>query len=84
MDIYIPLCQRNQQQLLALIIRGARQVGKSWAVEHFGHQYFDSIVVADFEKRPELKHCFHNLDPKCVLERLVFYLKKHEISSIEY
>lgn len=58
-----------------LIIRGARQVGKSWSIKDFGDKNFDSVVVADFEKYPDLKNCFHSLELKFILERLEFYLK---------
>lgn len=59
-----------------LIVRGARQVGKSWSITDFGRKNFKSVVIADFEKRPELKNCFHTLEPKLMIDRLEFYLKQ--------
>lgn len=59
-----------------LIMRGARQVGKSWSITDFGHKNFDVVAIADFEKKPELKHCFHTLEPEKMIERLEFYLKQ--------
>jgi predicted AAA+ superfamily ATPase len=41
-----------------LIVRGARQVGKTWSVEQFGRAEFKSLVKIDFEKRPTLKPLF--------------------------
>ena len=45
-----------------VLLRGARQVGKSTAVRHLGKQ-FDSYVEINFEKQPEYKKLFQgNLD----------------------
>lgn len=40
-----------------LLLRGARQVGKSTAVRHLG-ETFDNFVEINFEKQPEYKHVF--------------------------
>ncbi len=45
-----------------LLVRGARQVGKSWAVRHLGES-FESFVEINFEKNPDFKRLFsQNLD----------------------
>ena len=41
-----------------LLLRGARQVGKSTAVRHLG-ETFDNFVEINFEKQPEYKKVFH-------------------------
>lgn len=41
-----------------LIVRGARQVGKTWTVEQFGRAEFDTLVKIDFERRPDLRPLF--------------------------
>lgn len=54
-----------------LIIRGARQVGKTWLVEHFLASHFDRTIKIDLEKRRDLHGIFDgNLDPKKVLSLL--------------
>lgn len=54
-----------------LIIRGARQVGKTWLVEHFLAGHFDRAVKIDLEKRRDLHGIFEgNLDPKKILSLL--------------
>jgi predicted AAA+ superfamily ATPase len=54
-----------------LIIRGARQVGKTWLVENFLAKQFDSFVKIDLEKRRDLHTYFEgNLDPKAILAYL--------------
>ncbi|PCI95947.1 hypothetical protein COB11_00675 [Candidatus Aerophobetes bacterium] len=48
---------------LPLLLRGARQVGKSYIVEKFGKEHFDNYVVINFEQYPEYTKCFSSLDP---------------------
>ena len=49
---------KNSPTRKPLIIRGARQIGKSWAVEHFGSEYYLNVHVINFEKRPEFNSVF--------------------------
>ena len=54
-----------------LIIRGARQVGKTWLVEEFAARQFPAFVKVDFEERGDLHFLFEgNLEPRFVLESL--------------
>lgn len=61
---------KTHPQRLPLLVRGARQVGKSYAVEKFGKENFDSLVVANFEFQPELASCFDTLDPVRIIAKL--------------
>ena len=54
---------KNSTNLKPLLLRGARQVGKSCAVQHLG-KTFDYYIEVNFEKRPEMKDVFariHNV-----------------------
>ena len=54
-----------------LIVRGARQVGKTWLVEKAAVDGFESMVKVDLEKRRDLHvHFGDNLDPKAILRHL--------------
>ncbi len=54
---------------MPLLIRGARQVGKSFIIEKFGKENFVQTVTVNFELKPSLKDCFRDLDPqKIILE----------------
>lgn len=54
-----------------LIVRGARQVGKTWLVEHFAAKAFDSFVKIDLEKRRDLHSYFEDsLEPETILNYL--------------
>lgn len=49
---------RANKRQECLLIKGARQVGKSFIVDVFGKQAYASYVPIDFIKRPELKAVF--------------------------
>ncbi len=55
-----------------LLIRGARQVGKTWAISDFGKKHFPGRVHSfNFEKNPGLNQIFEvNLDPTRILNEL--------------
>jgi uncharacterized protein len=53
-----------------LLIRGARQVGKSSLVESFADQHFEHTVVVNFELEPELAACFENLQPSAICQAI--------------
>ncbi len=61
---------KNQPTRLPLIVRGARQVGKSFLINQFGQQEFAELQVVNFEKRPQLASCFQSIDPKDILREL--------------
>ncbi len=54
-----------------LLINGARQVGKSFAVETFGGAEYASFIKIDFVKQPELKSVFEgSLAPEDIYSRI--------------
>ena len=53
-----------------LLIRGARQVGKTYSVTRFGKEQFGNCVTVNFEERPELARCFETLIVDEILERI--------------
>lgn len=61
---------KERKDRLPLLLRGARQVGKSYIVEEFGKKAFRNIVIVNFEFRPELKQCFTTFDPVEIINKL--------------
>jgi hypothetical protein len=55
---------------MPLLLRGARQVGKSYTVERFGRENFEHCVVVNLEQRPEYKTCFETLDPMEIINSI--------------
>ncbi|MCD4740980.1 MAG: AAA family ATPase, partial [Desulfobacteraceae bacterium] len=61
-----------------LILRGARQVGKTWAVKKFAAQHLNNkIHIVDFEKHPDWHRIFEkNLDVQRIISELELLLNK--------
>ena len=53
-----------------LLIRGARQVGKSYSVKKFGKEDFENLVEINFEQNPKYKVCFDTLNPEKIIESI--------------
>lgn len=67
------LLWQQRSDFKPLIVRGARQVGKSHAIEEFGAAYFDKVVTINFEKKASLIEIFAgDFDVKNIVARLEF------------
>lgn len=64
---------KNHKERYPLIIRGARQVGKSYIVESFAKDNFKNTVTVNFEFQPQLKECFKSPDPLEIINRLQLF-----------
>ena len=53
-----------------LVLRGARQVGKTYLVETWGARHFKSVLKVDLERERDLHGLFSQPDPKRLLEEL--------------
>lgn len=63
------ICWKNDIDRKPLIIRGARQVGKTWLMQDFGKNYYDNYVYLNFDEEDELKSIFEvNKNPKRIIE----------------
>lgn len=54
-----------------MVMRGARQVGKTWLMKEFGQSYYESYVYFNFDEEDELKSIFEsNKNPHRIIELL--------------
>ena len=57
-----------------ILLKGARQIGKTWAMETFGQECFKYCVKFDFDKQQELKSVFQaTKDPQRLIKELTLY-----------
>lgn len=58
-----------------LIVRGARQVGKTYTISEFGREHFERCHQVNFERTPDARIFFEkDLDPKRIVKDLsLFY-----------
>ena len=62
-----------------LILRGARQVGKTWLLQEFGKTYYNKFVYVNFEETPSLKSIFMN---DFDIKRIISILEIHSQLTI--
>ena len=73
-DLYTELLHgKEHERRKPLLLRGARQVGKSWLVRELGRQ-FDYFIELNFETKKQYKEIFSTgLDAEIILERIRFF-----------
>lgn len=65
------LVWKEDPQRKPLILRGARQVGKTWLMQEFGKRYYANTVYFNFDEEDELKSIFKtNKNPERIIELL--------------
>ncbi len=57
----------NSNARKPLVIRGARQVGKTWLIRDLAHSQGRRLIELNFEKRPDLESLFSSNDPKEIM-----------------
>jgi len=50
-----------------LVIRGARQVGKTWLIRDLANSQKRQLIEINFEKRPDMESLFSSNDPKEII-----------------
>lgn len=54
-----------------MVLKGARQVGKTWLMKEFGRNYYQNYVYFNFDEEDELKSIFEkNKNPQRIIELL--------------
>ena len=67
------LCQwKEKKNRKPLIIRGARQVGKTWIMKEFGRTYFEHVIYISFDNNAHMRNVF---DMDFDIDRIVSALK---------
>ncbi len=71
-DIYSKLLQwKTSKRRKPLLLRGARQVGKTFILKEFGRHEYEKIAYFDFEESPDLEDIFSGkADPLRIIKDL--------------
>lgn len=67
----------HQEDRKPLVIRGARQVGKTWVVRYLAAKLKLDLLELNFERDPKLKTLFVDNDPQQTLLRLESFFNKN-------
>ena len=62
---------KNSADRKPLVLKGARQVGKTWLMKEFGRNCYNGFVYLNFDEEAELRSIFEkNKDPNRIIELL--------------
>lgn len=83
------LCRKIYQKLVewknckkkeCLVLKGARQVGKTTTIREFGRKEYESLIEMNFLEHPEQKAIFAGaLSSERILQNITLYLKEAKI-----
>ena len=77
---YLQNWKRTKKQE-CLFIKGARQVGKTYLVQQFGHAEYESFIEINFLKNPSLKGIFEgDLDANQIYKRITAFMPGIKLS----
>lgn len=76
-DIYRILTDwKKSDNRRPLLVRGARQTGKTYVVNDFGKNEFEDVIYLNFERNPEFKDIFNSNIPVEIIEKITLYTTK--------
>ena len=62
---------KSSEERKPMVLKGARQVGKTWLMKEFGQNYYNSFVYFNFDEEDELKSIFEtNKNPHRIIDLL--------------
>lgn len=62
---------KNDEERKPMVLKGARQVGKTWLMKEFGRSEYDNYVYFNFDEEDSLQHIFEsNKNPQRIVELL--------------
>ena len=71
---------KNTKQNECLLVKGARQIGKTFIIESFGKSNYKSFIEINFFENPELKKIFDgSLSAKDIYEKISLYIKNAKL-----
>lgn len=77
-DFYQKLLQwKGSAYRKPLVVRGARQVGKTYILNEFAKREYADFVYINFDEQPQFASIFkQDLDPDRIIKELNIYFKK--------
>jgi hypothetical protein len=81
-DIYSELREwKDSKVRRPLLIRGARQTGKTFIVKEFGEKEFNNLIYINFERNPEYRDIFDTFLPLEIIEKISLFTSKTPIQG---
>ena len=65
---------KDAEKRKPILLKGARQIGKTWAMEEFGKEFFEYTAKFDFDRQKELQSAFTvSKEPARIIKELALY-----------
>jgi uncharacterized protein len=61
---------KSRKNRKPLMVRGARQVGKTYSIELFAKKHFDNLIKINLEEKPEFRRLFEKNDTKLIINEI--------------
>lgn len=62
---------KNKKDKMCLVIKGARQVGKTYIIDKFAKENYKNYVYINFDEMPSYKDIFEgDLDPETIIKQI--------------
>lgn len=61
---------KDKADRMPLMLHGARQVGKTWLLKHFGETCFDDFAYFNFDEQEDLQGIFTDKNPQRIIDDL--------------
>ena len=75
---------KNNSNRMPLIVKGARQVGKTFTIENFAKKNYKNYIYINFEEMPEYKTIFDgNLDIGTLTKQMTLRIKNINLAANE-
>lgn len=66
---------KNNKNKECLLVKGARQVGKTYIIEEFGKTYYENYIYLNFFRNPNLKNIFEgSLEASEIYKKMSLYI----------
>lgn len=71
---------KNTKDKECLLVKGARQVGKTYIIEEFGKNYYDNYIYLNFFRNPNLKNIFEgSLEASEIYKKMSIYIPNFKL-----
>lgn len=75
---------KNQKRKMCLVVKGARQVGKTYIIDKFARENYKHYIYINFDERPAYKAIFEgNLDIESLIKQISLRVPNAELVANE-
>jgi predicted AAA+ superfamily ATPase len=71
---------KNREDKNSLLVKGARQVGKTFIIDHFCRNNYDNYVYINFDQNPDYRSIFDNdLDVETLFKQITLRVPRAKL-----